>query len=150
MESLTDNASIARYIEETHPVPPLLGTTALEKALVAEWNARVEYEGFLAAAEAVRNRSKGFAGHALTGAKGYEQIPALAERGMARSKDFLTMLDARLGESRYVAGDFYSVVDISAVIAVDFIGWLKITIAPEQKNLQRWFDEISARPAYKA
>jgi len=147
---LHDNASIARYLEETCPEPPLLGTTPIEKAQIAEWNARVEYEGFLGIAEAFRNRAKGFKGRALTGKRPYEQIPALAERGLARAEDFFVLLDERLKESRYVGGARFSVADISAVVAVDFAGRLKLEIGTDQAALRRWHDEVAARPSYSA
>jgi glutathione S-transferase len=51
--------AISRYIEETHPTPPLLGETAKEKALVTMWERRAELEGFAAVTETIRNAAPG-------------------------------------------------------------------------------------------
>ena len=54
---LTDNAAIAAWLEASFPEPPLLGITPAEKAEVASWNWRIEFEGLQAIAEALRNGS---------------------------------------------------------------------------------------------
>ena len=82
---LTDNAAIAAYLEARYPSPPLLGETPEEKAEIASWNWRMEFEGLLAIAEALRNSAPAMANRALPGAVDYPQIPALAERGLARA-----------------------------------------------------------------
>ena len=83
---LSDNTSIARYLEEAFPDPPLLGTTPVEKALVAEWMSRAEGEGLLGVAEALRNRSEFFKDSSITGPDRYAQVPELVERGRARAQ----------------------------------------------------------------
>jgi glutathione S-transferase len=147
---LRDNASIARYLEETHPTPPLLGTTPIEKAMIAEWDMHVLSEGFAAVGEAFRNRSKGFKGRATTGPVGFEQIPELAERGAARAKNFLSLLDRRLAETEFVGGDSYSIADITATVTIDFAGWIKLEIGDDQKALRAWYDRMAKRPSYSA
>lgn len=62
---LTDNAGIAAYLEAKFPEPPLLGRTPLEKAQIASWNWRVEFEGLVAIAEALRNSSPAMVNRAL-------------------------------------------------------------------------------------
>ena len=81
---LTDNAAIAAYLEARFPEPPLLGRTALEKAEIASWQWRVEFEGLMPIAEALRNSSPAMANRALPGPVDYAQIPELAQRGLAR------------------------------------------------------------------
>jgi glutathione S-transferase len=78
---LTDNAAVAAYLEARYPERPLLGSTPGEKAEVASWNWRIEFEGLLAIAEAMRNRAPSMANRALPGPVDYPQIPELAERG---------------------------------------------------------------------
>ena len=78
---LTDNAAIAAYLEARFPNPPLLGETPEEKAEVASWNWRMEFEGLMAVAEALRNSAPAMADRALPGAVNYPQIPELARRG---------------------------------------------------------------------
>jgi glutathione S-transferase len=87
---------------------------------------------------------------ALTGPEPYAQIPELAERGRHRLRRFLQRLDTRLAESEYVAGDGFTVADITALIAVDFASRLKIPVSPEQPHLARWHGAVSARPSASA
>ena len=142
---LTENAGIAAYLEAFAPDPPLLGTTPEEKGLVANWNARVELEGLWPIADALRNRAKGMAGRAITGPTNYEQIPELAERGLARGAEFFEMLDQRLGDSEYLAGDRFSLADITGLVVVDFAGWVKLGPADDHHNTKRWHEALSKR-----
>src|SRR5450432_487555 len=93
---LTDNAAIAAYVEARYPEPPLLGSTPEEKAEIASWNWRAEFEGLLAIAEAMRNSAPAMVNRALAGPVDYVQIPELAQRGLARLQQFLVTLDHRL------------------------------------------------------
>lgn len=144
---LTENAGIAAYLEAFAPEPPLLGTTPEEKGLIAGWNARVELEGFWPLADALRNRTRGMVGRAITGPTNYEQIPELAVRGQARGIEFFDMLNARLAEAEYVAGDSFSVADISAFVATDFARWVKLGMTEAHTNTKRWYDLVSKRPS---
>ena len=144
---LTENVGIAAYLEAVAPEPPLLGETAEEKALVANWNARIELEGLWPIADALRNRSKGMVGRAITGPTDYEQIPALAERGQARGVEFFEMLNERLGESEYVAGSTFSMADISAFVVADFAGWVKLGATDAHTNTKRWYEGVNKRPS---
>jgi len=147
---LCDNASIARYLEEIRPDPPLMGRDPVEKALVAEWNAVVEGDGLIAIAEVVRNSLPGMKGRALTGTNSYAQIPELAERGRERVAHFFETLDNRLTESTYIGGDHFSLADITTFIAVEFAGWLKFAPTESQHSLNDWWESISARPSASA
>ena len=142
---------IVRYIEETHPRTPLLGVTAKERALVAMWERRVELEGFAAVMEAIRNTAPGLKGRAIAGPYDYEQIPELAERSKLRVKNFFADLDARLREVPFVAGENYSIADITALVTVDFAAKAINLPLPEQHvALKRWYDLISKRPSASA
>jgi glutathione S-transferase len=148
--TISEASACCRYLEEVYPEPPLLGRDAKEKALVAMWDHHCEVDGLLAVAEAFRNATKGMKGRALPGPVGYEQIPALAERGKARVGHFLEALNERLGESPFVAGPNYSVADITAFVSVEFAGWAKLNSAEGQTNLTRWLEEMRARPSAAA
>lgn len=144
---LGDTASIARYLEEVCPEPPLMGRTPVEKALVAEWNARAEMEGLMAAADALRNASPALKGRALPGPENYEQIPELAERGRKRMGVFMTVLDTRLQDATWLAGDTFSNADITAFIFVEFAAWVKIVPDSGMSALREWHEAIRARPS---
>ena len=147
---LTNFLSIAHYLEALHPEPPLLGTDPLQQAIVLNWHCRMELDGILAVGESFRNFTKGFKGRGLTGSLDYDQIPALVDRGRARAEAFFSFLDERFGESEYIAGDDYSMADITAMVAVDFASWIKLPIGEDQSHLKRWHDTVSARPSAKA
>lgn len=147
---LTDNAAIIAWAEATHPAPPLLGRTALEKASVASWNSRIEFEGLLAVAEAFRNTSPAMKDRALTGPANVRQIPELAQRGHERAHRFLAALDAHLADRDFVACDHFTLADITAVVLVDFARVIRFKPGDEHPNLRRWRASLADRPSLKA
>jgi glutathione S-transferase len=147
---ITDSIGICRYFEVTHRDPPLMGGDAADAGIVETWQRWAEREGFYAAMEAFRNATPGLKGHALPGPDEYQQIPALAERGRARVARFFERLDERLGRSEFVAGPGYTIADITALIAVDFAGWAKLTPPESLAHLHRWHGTVAARPSAAA
>ncbi len=144
---LTDNAAIAAYAEARWAEPPLMGRTPAEKADIASWQWRIEFEGLMAIAEALRNGSPAMAHRALPGPVDYEQIPALAQRGLARVQRFFDDLDARLVGRDTVAGDGFSIADITAVVAVDFARVVRVKPGDQHANLRRWREAMALRPS---
>ncbi|WP_029528533.1 glutathione S-transferase family protein [Polaromonas glacialis] len=144
---LTDNAAITAYLEARYPEPPLLGTTPDEKAEIASWNWRVEFEGLLAVAEALRNSAPAMANRALPGQMNYPQIPELAQRGLVRVQQFLVMLNERLSDRDFIATDRFSVADITAVVALDFARVVRIKPGEQHPHLQRWRAAMAQRPS---
>jgi len=147
---INEVSAICQYLERVFQEPPLFGSTAVELATVVMWDTKVEQQGLAAMRDAFRNSAKGLKGHALTGPVSYEQIPELAERGLRGVSVFLQSLNERLNDSEYVAGDFFSVADITTLVLVDFAAWMKITIPEESTNLKRWYDAVSSRPSATA
>ena len=144
---LTDNAAIAAWLEARFPEPPVLGVTPAEKAEIASWNWRVEFEGLLAIAEAMRNSAPAMAERALAGPVNYAQIPELAERGRARARQFFATLNERLAGRDFLAADRFSIADITAVVAVDFARVIKLRIDEQVPELQRWRAKMAERPS---
>jgi glutathione S-transferase len=143
--------AICRYIEETHPTPPLLGETAKERAQVAMWERRAELEGFATVMEAIRNSAPGLKGRAIAGPHDYEQIPELAERSKLRVKNFFADFDDRLREAAFVAGQRFSVADITTLVTVEFAAKaINCPVPDEHLSLKRWYDAVSNRPAMAA
>ena len=143
--------AILRYLEEIHPEPPLLGATPKTRALVAMWERRVELEGFASVMEAVRNAVPGLKNRAVAGPHDYEQIPALVERNKQRVRNFYADFNARLADAAFVAGDEFSVADITAVVTVDFATKSAgLPMAEEHMALKRWYDSVSARASISA
>lgn len=148
--TISEAIAVCRYLEAAFPEPPLMGRTAAEQGVIAMWEHRCEVDGFFAAAEGFRNSTPGMKGRAVTGAMDFEQIPALAERGKQRVLQFFSWLDERLAVSPFVAGPDYTVADITALVSVDFAGWLKLQLPESCANARRWHATVSARPSAKA
>ena len=142
---LTDNAAITAWLEARYPQPPLLGSTPQEKAQIASWNWRIEFEGLLAIAEALRNSAPAMANRALPGPVDYAQIPELAQRGLARVQQFFVMLNERLAGRDFIATDNFSIADITAVVAVDFARVVKVKPGEQHPHLQRWRAGLALR-----
>ena len=142
---------ILRYLEEVFPEPPLFGATPQARARAAMWERRVELEGFAAAMEAVRNAVPGLKSRAIAGPHDYEQIPALVERSRQRVRNFYSDFDARLTDVPFIAGEEFSVADITAVVTVDFaVKAAGLPIPDEHRALKRWYDKVSARASMGA
>ncbi len=141
----TDNAAIAAYIEARFPQPPLMGTTPQDKAEIASWQWRVEFEGLLAIAETLRNSSPAMANRALPGPVDYAQIPQLAERGQARVQQFFATLNQRLEGRAFLAANQFSIADITAVVAVDFARVVKVKPGEQHPHLVRWRAAMAER-----
>jgi glutathione S-transferase len=142
---------ILRYLEEVFPEPPLFGATPQARALAAMWERRVELEGFASAMEAVRNAVPGLKSRAIAGPHDYEQIPALVERSRQRVSNFYSDFDARLTDVTFIAGEEFSVADITAVVTVDFAAKAAgLPMPDEHRTLKRWYDKVSARASMGA
>ena len=112
----------------------------------------MEFDGLIGASEAFRNSFPGFAKRAVAGTTAtVEAIPALVERGKASVGRFYAALDEELGNSQFVAGDEFSIADITALCVVDFAaGAARVPIPDGCENLKRWHAEVSARPSAQA
>ena len=147
---LTDNAAIAAWLEARYPQPPLLGRTPREKAEIASWNWRIEFEGLMPIAEALRNSSPAMADRALPGPVNHAQIPELAQRGLMRAQLFLDTLNERLAGRDFIAADQFSVADITAVVAVDFARAIRVKPGEQHPELLRWRAAMAQRPSMSA
>ena len=144
---LADNAAIAAFIEARYPEPPLMGRTSAQKAQIASWQWRVEFEGLISVAEALRNGSPAMANRALPGPVNYAQIPELAARGQLRVQHFFATLEERLSAHEFVGGDAFSIADITAVVVVDFARVVKQKLGEAHPQLQRWRAAMALRPS---
>ena len=144
---LTDNAGIAAYLEAHFPEPALMGVTPAEKADIASWNWRIEFEGLLGIADALRNSSPAMANRALPGPQDYPQIAELARRGVARVQQLLVTLNQQLEGREFVAAGRFSLADITAVVAVDFARVVRVKPDDTHPNLLRWRERMGARPS---
>jgi glutathione S-transferase len=141
---LTESIAICRYFEELQPEPPLFGVGALGKARVEMWNRRMELHLFQPVSHVFRHT------HPAMKEMEVPQVPAWAEANRPRVAEFLGLLNGELKERRFVAGDSYSVADITGLVAVDFMKPAKLTMPPDLTNVLRWHAEISGRASSKA
>lgn len=141
---IAETMAICRYVEETQPEPALLGKGALGRAMVEMWNRRMELGLFLSVAQAFRHL------HPAMGHLEVPQVPAWGEANKPKALEIIHFVDQELATRPFIAGNEFSVADITALVAVDFMKAARIQRPPELKNLQRWHQEVSARPSAKA
>jgi glutathione S-transferase len=138
---ISESIAICRYFEALRPEPALFGQGALEIAQVEMWNRRAE-NNFLTNVAAVFR-------HLHPSMKQLEvpQIPAWAEASKPRVYDFLGVLDRELANREFVAGDRYSVADITTLVTMDFMKPAKLTMPDDLANVKRWHGAVSDRPS---
>jgi len=140
---LTESVAICLYFEGLHPQPPLLGVDARDKAFVEMWQRRMELGVLSNTAGCFRNTHAFFKGR-------IPQVPEFGAVCKEAAAKQLEWLDGELANRRFIAGDRYSIADITALVGIDFGKVSDIRIQPGQKNLSRWYQEVSTRPSAKA
>ena len=145
---IDETIAICRYFEETHPEPNLMGRNAVEKAVIESWQRHMEFDGMLSVGEFFRNSFPSFSNRGLPGVtETVKAIPALVDRGTGSVKRFYDRLEARLGESAFIAGGRFSIADITALCVVDFASFAKLPIPEGNRNTKRWHSTVSSRPS---
>ncbi len=142
--AIAESIAICRYFEALDPEPPLFGRGTLESALVEMWNRRVEFHLFLPVASVFQHL------HPFMKVLVDPQVPAWGEANKPRVAAFLRFLDSELENRTYVAGEDFTVADITALVAVDFMKVSKLAVPEGLANLQRWHEAVSARPSAAA
>jgi glutathione S-transferase len=140
---ISESVAICRYFEELRPNPALLGVDAKSRAIVDMWNRRMEFAVLQPIADAFRQRHEFFKGR-------IRQVLEYAEAQRLNAEDGLAWLNEELANRPFIAGDTFSIADITAMVGIDFGRVSKIAIKPEQKHLARWHTEVSSRPSAKA
>jgi glutathione S-transferase len=141
---ITESIAICRYFEVLQPEPPLFGVGAKEAAVVEMWQRRVELHLFWPVTQVFRHS------HPAMKAMEVPQVPDWAEANKPRVLEFLSLLDGELKDRRYIAGDRYSVADITGLVSIDFMKPAKLAVPDTLGNLKRWHAEVSARPSAQA
>ena len=140
---LAESVAICRYFEGQKPDPPLMGTDVQDKALVEMWNRRMELEILMTSAQTFRNTHDFFKGR-------IQQVPEYGEVAKSACESRLAWLDGVLADREFIAGERYTIADITALIGIDFGRVSGIRIQDDQKNLARWHETVSKRPSAKA
>ncbi len=139
---LTESLAIIEYLEELHPEPPMIGTQPLERARVRELERLAETSIFNRIARIFFNTSPVFAGP--------QQIPAAAEQARAGLPNALRILDDRVGERPFVAGERPTIADCTLYAAFEHAKLADVELDPSCRNLMRWYENFQRRPSSKA
>jgi glutathione S-transferase len=141
---IAESIAICRYFEALQPDPPLFGRGALESALIEMWQRRVEFHLFLPVATVFQHL------HPAMKIMVDPQVAQWGEANKPRVLDFLRFLDGELANRPFVAGSDYSVADITALAAVDFMRVSKLAVPDDLVHVRRWHEAVSARPSAAA
>ena len=141
---IAESIAICRYFEALQPDPPLFGRGALQSALVEMWNRRAEFN-LIGPVTTVFQHLHPFMKPLVN-----PQVPEWGEANKPRLLEFLQFLDSELENRPYIAGNNFTVADITALTAVDFMKVPKLAVPDELVNLRRWHKEVSARPSAAA
>lgn len=141
---IAESVAICRYFEEIQPDPPLFGTGPVGRATVEMWQRRAELGLWFHVAQAFRHL------HPKMAHLEVPQVAAWGEANKVKAIEMMEIFDAQLRQNRFVAGDVYSIADITAQVAVDFLRPAKIAMPDGLESLVRWHEEVSARPSAAA
>ena len=141
---LCETVAICRYFEELQPNPPLMGSSPLGRAETEMWQRRVELGLFHRVAQVFRHL------HPKMAHLEVPQVAAWGEANKSKADAELRLLDIRLAQTRYIAGTEFSIADITALVAIDFMKPARLEVPIELVNLKSWYDAVSQRPSANA
>jgi glutathione S-transferase len=141
---ITESMAICRYIEDLHPDPPLFGVDARDRARVEMWNGRVTHELFTPIGNVAQHALPFFATRRI-------QVPAFADAERQAMPEKWAWLDAEMADGRpFVAGDSFTVADITGMAASLLGEFLKIEIPASATHVRRWDARVRARSSWSA
>jgi len=140
---IAESIAICRFFEEKQPEPNMMGRTPLEKARIEMWQRRMELQILANTGGCFRHTNAIFRGR-------FPQVPEYGEMCRQNAVRMLEWLDGELAARPFVAGDRYTIADITALVGIDLGRPSEIAIGPEQKNLARWYERVASRPSAKA
>lgn len=139
--AISETVAICRYLEEMFPEPALMGRDAKDRAIVEMWQRRMEFQLLLPVSWAFRHLHPG-AAHLET-----PQIGELGTVSQQRAREFIEFLDAELASRPFIAGDAFTIADISGVVAFQFLKPARIAFPEDLAHVSRWYREVAARPS---
>ena len=142
--ALTESIAICRYIEELWPEPNLFGLTALERATIEMWQRQLELRLLVPIAQVLRHS------HPHMAEMENPQVPEWAAANRPRALRAMAIVDEALRDRPFIAGDRFTVADITGLVALDFARPARIAIPQELANLIRWRETLKARPSAMA
>lgn len=138
---IAESVAICRYFEEIQPEPPLFGVGAVGRATVEMWQRRADLGLWFHVTQAFRHLNPKMA---------HLEVPQVADWGeanMAKALEVLALFDGQLNRSRFLAGEDFSIADITAMVAIDYMKPARIAMPAALAGLGRWYREVSQRPS---
>jgi glutathione S-transferase len=142
--AIAESVAICRYFEEQQPEPALFGKGAKQRAIVEMWNRRMELGLYYRVAQCFRHT------HPAMAQLEIPQVKDWGEANRGRTLEMLEWMDRELSGRRFIAGDNYSIADITALVTVDFMKVARIERPRQLKDLERWYSDVSGRPSANA
>ena len=142
--ALSESVAICRYFEELHPNPPLMGRDMQDRAVVEMWQRRIEMHLLLPVANVFRHAHPAMAEWEVP------QIKEFSEANRPKVMDMLQFLDAEMEDRPFIAGDNFTIADITAMIAIDFMKPARLQVPDDHEALLSWYGNVKARPSANA
>lgn len=141
---LTESVAICRYLEALHPEPSLFGTNPEEIGAIEMWIRRADLI-VMPPIGAVWVHT-----HPFTARLPIQRFADYGEAQRPRVLEAFEMCDTALAETPFIAGEHYSMADIVLLTAVDFAGFIGISLPEELRYLDDWHRRVTARPSASA
>jgi glutathione S-transferase len=139
-----ETVAICRYLESLNPMPNLFGKTPVETALIEMQHRFIEFELVAGIGQSWVN------GPVVASMGNIESIPAAKERGDKLTRAYFKRLNEELSQRDYIAGDRFTVADITALCWIDFAaGMVFLRPEDELEALWRWHQRVSSRDSVK-
>jgi len=140
---IAESVAICRYLEGIKPNPPLMGTDVTDRAVVEMWQRRMEHEIFQPIANVFVHTHEWFKGRR-------PQVPEYGEACRKHALARMKWLDEVLATRPYVAGDRYTIADITALVGIDWGRVTKTRVPPDCTSLLRWHELVTDRASARA
>ena len=137
---IAESIAICRYFEELRRSPNMFGATPLERAEVEMWQRRAEFFLLLPIAQVFRHS------HPAMAKLESPQVPDWAGSNRVKAQAHFARFDTALEGRPFLAGERFSVADVTGLVALDFSKAARLAIPDELKNLHRWWADLAARP----
>ncbi len=141
---ISESVAICRYFEELHPEPALMGVDAVDKAVVEMWQRRMEMHLLLLVANVFRHAHPAMADWEVP------QVKEFSDANKPKVMTTLAWLNAELKDREFIAGDRFSIADITAMIAIDFMKPARLQVPEDHKYLLAWYKNVKMRPSADA
>ncbi|MGD9872269.1 MAG: glutathione S-transferase family protein [Thauera sp.] len=143
---LGETRAICSYLEGLYPEPNLMGESFEERAFIEMADRRMELYLFGTIANCIRHTHPGLA------PLEQPQFPDFGHSQGQKVREVARWLDGELADQPFVAGERFTIADITAFCAIEFArGLMKFKPGAEGlAHLQDWRDRIAERPSAKA